>query len=466
MTILVPADVDAGEARRLLVAADGVDVAAEGGEAQHRAVEEDGGEEEEAGDRDDAPDEAAQDVELGHGVGAGVDGQDGVVLAGGEAGDAEGGHHHREGDDEGLQAAADDDDAVDGAEEEADGGGDEEDAEDAELGRDLRQGEPEDEGDADECRRRAGRTMPRVGSRRVSVRRPTAAPVAATLRKRKRVSAARTTKAVERQRGDAHGGGGGPAGDGEEHGADDRAERHDRADREVDAGGQDHRGHAGGDEAGDGDLAQHVEEVAVGEEDVVALGGDRRGEDADQEDGGEAPPELAAGEERPHQEAALQRRGEVHDRLLAGLGAGELAGLAALGHDEDAVGEEQELGELGGDHEDGEALGGERADERVDLLLGADVDAAGGLVEEEDARAGGEPLADDDLLLVAAGEGGGGLGDAGAADAEAADGVVGDGGLAGGAADAEAGDARRARAARRCRGSRRRGAGPRPCGPR
>ena len=67
------ADVDAGEARRLLVAADGVDVAAEGGEAQHGAVDEDGGEEEEAGDRHDAADEAAQDVELGHGVGAGVD---------------------------------------------------------------------------------------------------------------------------------------------------------------------------------------------------------------------------------------------------------------------------------------------------------------------------------------------------------------------------------------------------------
>ena len=119
----------------------------------------------------------------------------------------------------------------------------------------------------------------------------------------------------------------------------------------------------------------------------------------------------------------LSGRGEVHDRLLARLGAGELAGLAALRHDQDAVGEEQELGELGADHEDGEALGGQGADEGVDLLLGADVDAAGRLVEEEDARAGGEPLADDDLLLVAAGEGGGGLGDAGAADAEAADGV-------------------------------------------
>ena len=60
--------------------------------------------------------------------------------------------------------------------------------------------------------------------------------------------------------------------------------------------------------------------------------------------------------------------------------------LRPCGHDEDAVGEKQKLREFGADHEDGEAFGGERADERVDLLLGADVDAAGGLVEEEDAR--------------------------------------------------------------------------------
>ena len=86
----------------------------------------------------------------------------------------------------------------------------------------------------------------------------------------------------------------------------------------------------------------------------------RRGEHADQEDGGEAPPELAAGERGDHiRRRPVSGRGEVHDGFLAGVGAGELAGLAALGHDEDAVGEEQELGQLGGDHEDGEALGGE-----------------------------------------------------------------------------------------------------------
>ena len=45
-------------------------------------------------------------------------------------------------------------------------------------------------------------------------------------------------------------------------------------------------------------------------------------------------------------------------------------------------------------------------EEGEDLALGPDVDAAGGLVEEEHGRIGHQQLADDDLLLVAAGQGG------------------------------------------------------------
>ena len=47
----------------------------------------------------------------------------------------------------------------------------------------------------------------------------------------------------------------------------------------------------------------------------------------------------------------------------------------------------------------------EVADEAVDFGFCADVHAAGGFVEDEDARFGGEPFAEDEFLLVAAGEG-------------------------------------------------------------
>ena len=49
-----------------------------------------------------------------------------------------------------------------------------------------------------------------------------------------------------------------------------------------------------------------------------------------------------------------------------------------------------------------DAAAAQRGDERVDLLARADVDAAGRLVEEEEARRPLEPLAEHDLLLVAA----------------------------------------------------------------
>ncbi len=148
------AGVDAGQPRRLLVAADRVDIAAERREAQHRAVDDDRRDEEQAGHRDDAEHQRAQHVELGDGVGAGIDGQHRVVLAGGEPGDAERRHHHGERHDEGLQPAGDDDEAVDRAEAQADAGRDEQHAEHAELGLHLRQQEPQQPGSKGRRRRR------------------------------------------------------------------------------------------------------------------------------------------------------------------------------------------------------------------------------------------------------------------------------------------------------------------------
>ena len=54
--------------------------------------------------------------------------------------------------------------------------------------------------------------------------------------------------------------------------------------------------------------------------------------------------------------------------------------------------------------QDDAAVGRHLADQAVDLALGADIDAAGRVVEEEDLRRDLQPLADDDLLLVAARE--------------------------------------------------------------
>jgi len=99
---------------------------------------------------------------------------------------------------------------------------------------------------------------------------------------------------------------------------------------------------------------------------------------------------------------------QSEDGLGGGGGAGELAGDAAAAHHEDAVGEAEELGELGGDEQDALACGGEFAQEGVDFGLGADVDAARGFVDDEQARVGEEPARDEELLLVAAGEGRGG----------------------------------------------------------
>ena len=56
------------------------------------------------------------------------------------------------------------------------------------------------------------------------------------------------------------------------------------------------------------------------------------------------------------------------------------------------------------DHDDRLALLGELVHQRIDLALRADVDAAGGLVEDQDVAVADQPLRDDDLLLVSSRE--------------------------------------------------------------
>ncbi len=69
--------------------------------------------------------------------------------------------------------------------------------------------------------------------------------------------------------------------------------------------------------------------------------------------------------------------------------------------------------------------GGQLVEQVVDLLLGADVDASRGLIEDEDVHLRGQPLGDDDLLLVAAREVARLLADARRLDVELLDALLG-----------------------------------------
>src|SRR3954469_25767700 len=93
-------------------------------------------------------------------------------------------------------------------------------------------------------------------------------------------------------------------------------------------------------------------------------------------------------------------RREVHDSFFAQLVAPEFAGDAALMHDDGAIAHPQHLLHLAGDEQNRDAALGQVFHQAVNLLLGADVDATGGLVEQQHARRHRQPLADHHLLLV------------------------------------------------------------------
>src|SRR5699024_2429311 len=79
----------------------------------------------------------------------------------------------------------------------------------------------------------------------------------------------------------------------------------------------------------------------------------------------------------------LKLGGERHDVLLGGVLAVDEAGDAAVAHDHDPVGHTDDLAHFGGDHDDALAGFGQFGDDTVDLILGADVDAAGGLIQDQ-----------------------------------------------------------------------------------
>src|SRR5689334_17754637 len=91
--------------------------------------------------------------------------------------------------------------------------------------------------------------------------------------------------------------------------------------------------------------------------------------------------------------------GELEGFLVGHLGAGEFVGDRAVAEDEQSVADREQLWVLGGDDDDSAAGVGKLPDDLDDLGFGADVDAGGWFVHDEDAGLGAEPLGDDDLLL-------------------------------------------------------------------
>src|SRR5262249_9824450 len=94
----------------------------------------------------------------------------------------------------------------------------------------------------------------------------------------------------------------------------------------------------------------------------------------------------------------------AHDAPLADLRPRYLRDRPAVAQHEHAVRALDDLFELRGDHQHAEALVGEFLDQHLDLGLGADIDAARRLVEDEQLGIHAEPAGEQDLLLIAAGE--------------------------------------------------------------
>ena len=156
------------------------------------------------------------------------------------------------------------------------------------------------------------------------------------------------------------------------------------------------------------------------------------------------------------------RRGELHDRLLAGLGARE---HRRVWRPSDMTRMRSARSSSSGSSELTTTMArpsrGEPEDEVVDLLLGADVDAAGRLVEEQDARPVASHLPITTFCWLPPDSVADDLIDAGAADAERSHRVARRARpRRAKRANAEARQRAERAAGRHCRGSMTRGAGP------
>src|SRR6478609_143398 len=99
---------------------------------------------------------------------------------------------------------------------------------------------------------------------------------------------------------------------------------------------------------------------------------------------------------------------QLHDRLRRAVGTLEHAGYPTVVHHRDAVAFGDDLFEVAADQHHRCAVGGELADQAVNLRLGAHVHPLRRLVEDDRMRIEREPSAEHDLLLVASAQRAGG----------------------------------------------------------
>ena len=192
----------------------------------------------------------------------------------------------------------------------------------------------------------------------------------------------------------------------------------DRADGEVDAAGHENERPGRGDDQDRRLLIEDVQQVDLRQE---RRAGDRERDEERREGQRDAGRPQALGArlpERPAPDAppasvtpsapvtprsgrGCRERGRQH-RRLGHLLAAQLADDPARAHHEHAVGEPEDLLELGGDEQHAEAVVGQRHEQVVDRPLGADVDPARGLVGDEHLRPAQQHAREEQLLLVAA----------------------------------------------------------------
>ena len=83
---------------------------------------------------------------------------------------------------------------------------------------------------------------------------------------------------------------------------------------------------------------------------------------------------------------------------------GEFADALAIPEDQGTGADANNFIDFGTDEENGHSPLAERGDQRIDFSASADVDAAGGFIEDEKSGLDGEPAGEENFLLIAAGE--------------------------------------------------------------